>query len=246
MARLPRYAVSGQPQHVIQRSTDCSALFAADTDYCFFLDCLKTACDRYGCHVHAYVLMTNHVHLLMTPKLEVGIGKVMQSVGRRYVRHFNLIHRRTGTLWEGRYKATLVDTERYLLTCYRYIELNPVRAGLVEHPSQYRWSSYCANALGQPDPLVTVHELYRGLGTDSESRQLSYRELFLEQIDDFTLCDIRSATNKGWALGNDRFRGDISRLLNRRARPLPKGGDRRSQAYQDRERKRDSIDADFS
>lgn len=235
MARLPRYAVSGQPQHVIQRSTNCSALFAADADYCFFLDCLKTACDRYGCHVHAYVLMTNHAHLLMTPKLEVGIGKVMQSVGRRYVRHFNLIYQRTGTLWEGRYKATLVDTERYLLTCYRYIELNPVRAGLVEHPSQYRWSSYCTNALGQPDPLVTAHARYRDLGTEPATQQAAYRLLFRDQIDDSTLSYIRNATNKGWALGNDRFHESIADLLNRRARPLPKGGDRRSHAFLGRE-----------
>jgi putative transposase len=234
MARLPRYAVPRQPQHVIQRGNNRSVLFAANADYRIFIDCLKTACEHHGCQVHAYVLMTNHLHLLMAPESEVGIGKVMQSVGRRYVQYFNFTYGRTGTLWEGRYKATLVDSERYLLTCCRYIELNPVRAGIVEHPSQYRWSSYSANALGQPDSLLTMHPLYLALGSDGAARCAAYRELFRNDIDDDTLCKIREATNKGWALGHERFHSDIAELLNRRARPLRKGGDRRSQAYRDR------------
>ncbi len=233
MARLPRYAVPGQPQHVIQRGNNRSVLFAADTDHRIFLDCLKTACEHYGCQVHAYVLMTNHVHLLMTPENKTGIGKVMQSVGRRYVQYFNFTYGRTGTLWEGRYKATLIDTEPYLLTCYRYIELNPVRAALVEHPCQYRWSSYCANSLGQPDPLIAPHWQYLALGSSAAERQSAYRALFGNDIDDQTLREIREATNKGWALSSGRFDVDISILLNRRTRPLPKGGDRRSQAYRE-------------
>jgi putative transposase len=170
MARLPRYAVPGQPQHVIQRGNNRAVLFATAPDYQFFRDCLKTACEHHGCQIHAYVFMTNHVHLLMTPQTEDGIGKVMQSVGRRYVQYFNFTYGRTGTLWEGRYKATLIDTERYLLTCYRYIELNPVRAGLVAGPGEYPWSSYGANALGRYDPLVTLHGQYLGLGTDPATR----------------------------------------------------------------------------
>jgi putative transposase len=230
MARLPRYAVPGQPQHVIQRGNNRAVLFAAAPDYQFFRDCLQGACEHHGCQVHAYVFMTNHVHLLMTPQTGGGIGKVMQSVGRRYVQYFNFTYGRTGTLWEGRYKATLIDTERYLLTCYRYIELNPVRAGLVAAPGEYSWSSYGANALGRYDPLVTMHNQYLGLGADPNTRQAAYRALFQTAIDGLTLRAIRDATNTGWALGNDRFRDEITQLLKRRARPLPKGGDRRSRA----------------
>jgi REP-associated tyrosine transposase len=234
MARLPRYTVPGQPQHVIQRGNNRSGLFATTTDYQFFRDCLETASERHGCQIHAYVFMTNHVHLLMTPQTESGIGKVMQSVGRRYVQYFNFTSGRTGTLWEGRYKATLIDTERYLLTCYRYIELNPVRAGLVAGPGEYPWSSYGANALGRFDPLVTWHSLYLGLGTEPKTRRAAYRTLFQAAIDRFTLCTIREATNKGWVLGTDRFRDEVTKVLNRRAQPSPKGGDRRSRDYRER------------
>jgi putative transposase len=148
MPRLPRYVLPGQPQHVIQRGNNRSPLFNVEADYACFLHYMQDACRRHGCHVHAYVLMTNHIHLLITPESKDGLSKVMQSVGRRYVQYFNTSYQRTGTLWEGRYKATIVDSESYLLTCYRYIELNPVRAKLVGHPAEYRWSSYHANALG--------------------------------------------------------------------------------------------------
>lgn len=227
MARLPRYVLPGQPQHVIQRGNNRSALFAGEPDFQFFRDCLKEACDRQRCQIHAYVFMTNHVHLLMTPSTEEGIGKVMQSVGRRYVQYFNFTYGRTGTLWEGRYKATPIDTEGYLLTCYRYIELNPVRARLATHPREYRWSSYGSNAEGRSDPLVVAHERYRALGRDPQDRQAAYRALFQAHLDEPTLNTIREATNKGWALGDDRFREEIARLLSRRAQPLPKGGSRR-------------------
>ena len=137
MARLPRYVLPGQPHHVIQRGNNRQIIFNVDGDYRFYLEKLNNACKKHNVDVHAYVLMTNHVHILMTPYTEIGLGKVMQSLGRYYVQYYNYTYKRTGTLWEGRYKATLLDTERYLFTCYRYIELNPVRAGLVEHPSQY-------------------------------------------------------------------------------------------------------------
>lgn len=227
MARLPRYGLPGQPQHVIQRGNNRSALFATDTDYQFFRDCLVDACSRHACNVHAYVFMTNHVHLLMTPGAEDCIAKVMQSLGRRYVQYFNYTYQRTGTLWEGRYRATPVDTDHYLLTCYRYIELNPVRAGLAGDPRDFRWSSHGANAFGIPDPLVTAHERYRALGREDRERQTAYRALFRERLDGNTLTAIREATNKGWALGNDKFKGEIEDLLRRRARPLPRGGSRR-------------------
>jgi len=200
----------------------------ADEDYGCFKHYLREACELHACRVHAYVLMTNHVHLLMTPEKEDSLAKVMQSIGRRYVQYFNTVYQRTGTLWEGRYKATILDSEEYLLTCYRYIELNPVRANMVKHPQYYPWSSYRANAMGESDSLVTPHELYLALGNRPCRRQAAYHGLFEDHIEPETLDDIRQATQKGWALGNDRFQDEIEQLLNRRTRPLPKGGDRRS------------------
>jgi len=150
--------------------------------------------------------MTNHVHLLMTPWTTDGIGAVMQFVGRRYVPYFNRKRDRTGTLWEGRYRATLIDSAKYLLTCYRYVELNPVRAGLVAHPGQYRWSSYGANALGLDDPLIAPHELYNALGYNGESRMAAYRALFHDALDGRMLSEIREATNNGGPLSEKRVR----------------------------------------
>ncbi len=235
MPRLPRYVLPGHPQHVIQRGNNRTSIFAADEDYGCFKRYLQEACALHGCGIHAYVLMTNHIHLLMTPEKEDSFAKVMQSVGRRYVQYFNTVYQRTGTLWEGRYKATIIHSEEYLLTCYRYIELNPVRANMVGHPRDYRWSSYRANALGKTDSLASPHELYLALGSMPEPRQVAYRELFQAHIDAETLNDIRQATQKGWALGNDRFKDKIERLSDRRTRPLPRGGDRRSVGYREGE-----------
>jgi len=233
MPRLPRYVLPGQPQHVIQRGNNRCPIFIADEDYGCFRHYLQDACTCHGCHIHAYVFMTNHIHLLLTPDREDSIAKVLQSVGRRYVQYFNATYQRTGTLWEGRYKATLIDTENYLFTCYRYIELNPVRANMVSHPGDYRWSSYHANALGKHDNLVEPHARYMALGNDEKARQEVYRDLFRAHIDEKTLEEIRqSTTQKGWALGNDKFKEEIEQLIERRTRPLARGGDRRSIEYQ--------------
>ena len=149
MARQPRFVLPGQPQHVIQRGNNRQDIFRADEDYAFYLEKAEEAANKHECDIHAYVLMTNHVHLLVTPHLENSISKMMQMIGRYYVQYFNYRYRRTGTLWEGRYKASLIDSEQYLLTCMRYIELNPVRAtNMADHPSDYRWSSYGSNATG--------------------------------------------------------------------------------------------------
>jgi putative transposase len=220
---MPRYAAPGMPQHITQRGTDRTVLFVADADYRFFHDCLRTACDKYGCHVHAFVLMTNHVHILATPATATAIGQMMQSVCRKYVRRFNDTYRRIGTLCEGRYRATLVDTERYLFACHRYIELNPVRAGLVTDPRHYFWSSHETNALGATDPLITPHERYLALGESARARQSAYQALFGEPLSDAMLADIRHATNKGWALGSRRFRDEVATLLARRTQPAPRG-----------------------
>lgn len=226
MARLPRYVAPGQPQHVIQRGNNRSAIFADARDHHVFHDYLGEACERHGTQVHAYVLMTNHVHLIMTPCKDNGIGKVMQAVGRRYVQYFNRRQGRTGTLWEGRYRATLIDSDRYLLTCYRYVELNPVRAGLVAHPAQYRWSSYGANAFGHHDPLITAHERYSALGSGAEDRQAAYRTLFRSVLDERTVAEIREATNKAWALATPCADNVLS-PFNRRTHPLSRGGNHR-------------------
>lgn len=226
MARLRRFALVGQPQHVIQRGNNRTAIFVTTDDYRFFGRCLQEACGTHGCQLHAYVLMTNHVHLLITPRNTMGIARTMQAVGRRYVGYFNAVRHRTGTLWEGRYRAAPVDTQRYLLACYRYIETNPVRAGLVGSPADYPWSSHRANAYGAADGLVTPHDVYWTLGADRDARQASYRALFYERLDDSLLHEIREATNKRWALGGDLFREQVAALAARRARPLPAGGAR--------------------
>jgi putative transposase len=164
--------------------------------------------------------MTNHVHLLATPELDDSISKVFQSVGRRYVQYFNASYGRSGTLWEGRYRATVVDSERYLLTLMRYIELNPVRAGLVAHPRDYVWSSYRYNALGESESnadWITPHPEYLRLGRNPADRQGAYRQLFRAAISGADLAEIRDCTHKGWALGGERFREQVEALGQRRA-----------------------------
>ncbi len=233
MARQPRFLLPGYPQHVIQRGNNRSEIFAEDADYIFYVDTLSEACNRFMCRIHAYVLMTNHVHLLITPETEQGIGNVMQSLGRRYVQYFNFRHRRTGTLWEGRYKASLIDTDKYLLACYRYIELNPVRAGMVDLPAKYRWSSYHCNAKGIADPLVTPHEMYQSLGSDKKRRHEAYRALFRYAVNENTLKEIRDAANRAWVLGGHRFRKEVEELMQRQAAPKARGGDRKSRSFQE-------------
>ncbi len=227
MARLPRYFVEGQPQHLIQRGNNREPIFASDEDRSFYLECLQDAAERHGCALHAHVLMTNHIHLLVTPETEHSLPKTLQSVGRRYVQYFNYAYGRTGTLWEGRYKATLIDSERYLLTCMRYIELNPVRAGMVTHPGDYPWSSYQYNARGDENSLVTQHSLYRRLGRTVDARQSAYRQLFRSQLAKADVDAIREATNKAWVLGNDRFREKIEALSGRRASQQARGRPRK-------------------
>jgi len=233
MSRQPRFVLPGQPQHVIQRGNNRDVIFVADEDYRFYLEKLEAACLRFGCELHAYVLMTNHVHLLMTPLAAQSIAKVMQSLGRYYVQYFNYQYKRTGTLWEGRYKSTLLDSEMYLLTCYRYIEMNPVRAEMVDHPSDYPWSSYACNAVGKANPMLSPHDLYLQLGDNDAARQSHYRALFDVQLEAHELDKIRNATNKSWVLGSDRFKERIEALTARQAQPKLRGGDRKSKQYRD-------------
>lgn len=231
MPRKPRFVLPGEPQHVIIRGINREPIFYDDADYQYYLHKLKEAIDKHDCDLHAYVLMTNHIHLLLTPKTEQGISKTIQMLGRYYVQYFNDTYGRTGTLWEGRYKSTLIDSEQYLLTCYRYIELNPVRAQMVMHPSEYPWSSYRFNAVGKANPIIKTHYKYDELGRTAEVRQQSYRALFKAHISERQLDEIRESTNKEWVLGSDYFKAKIEEKLQRRTTPLPRGGDRKSEEF---------------
>ncbi|MDE1987913.1 MAG: transposase [Alphaproteobacteria bacterium] len=223
MARLGRYFVPDQPLHVIQRGNDRKPVFFEDDDYAQYRDWLAAASRENGLAVHAYVLMTNHVHLLATPETAASLPRTMQSLGRRYVRRINARRRRTGTLWEGRYRAAPIDTDEYFIACCRYIELNPVRARMVDHPRQYRWSSYRAHADGKEDALAAFHPVWRRLGRSVQARQDAYRGLIKEKLDPAFLGALRAATNGGWALGGEDFLRAIADAARRRAVPLPRG-----------------------
>lgn len=223
MPRLPRYFVDGQPQHVIQRGNNRADVFAEEADRRRYLDLLEAAAAAHGTAIHAYVLMTNHIHLLVTPATEHSLPQTLKAVAGPYAQYFNTRYGRTGTLWDGRYRATLVDSEAYLLACMRYIELNPVRAGMVADPAAYPWSSYRVNGAGGADPLVRPHGLYLGLGEDDIGRRSAYRAVFRDHVELAELEAIRAATNKAWALGDDRFRQRMAALGGRRAAPTRRG-----------------------
>lgn len=236
MARKPRVICPGLPHHVIQRGNNRSAIFFDDSDYHAYLSWLGEAMQQYGCKLHAYVLMTNHVHLLLTPDSESSISMVLQSLGRRYVRYINGVYRRTGTLWEGRYKSSVVQSERYLLTCYRYIELNPVRAGMVETPEMYPWSSYAHNGLGQNSKYLDEHDDYLRLGVNKEERCRAYRTLFANHVSGKEIGEVRDSANRNAVLGNDRFREEIEIKLQRRIELHSHGGDRKSKRFREKGR----------
>lgn len=223
MARLPRLCLPGIPQHIIQRGTNRQACFAAEEDFSAYAYWLDESARKHGVALHARVFMTNHVHLLATPKTADGISRMMQTLGRLYVRYFNYTYQRTGTLWEGRFKSCLVDAEDYLLICQRYIELNPVRAGMVTAPEAYAWSSFSANGLGKTVTMWSPHEVYLSLGRTIEERAQAYRRLFDGHLDGVIVAEIREASNKGMALGSEKFKNEIELLSGRRVRPLKRG-----------------------
>jgi len=228
MARSQRLDVPGIPFHVIQRGVARSACFHDDRDRRYYLAALRDAAIKGDCRIHAYVLMSNHVHLLTTADSVGGISCMMQSLGRRYVRRFNDRHQRTGTLWEGRFKSSPVDTDRYLLTCYRYIEANPVRAGMVESATEYPWSSARFNGLGRDDPLLSTHPTYEALGIDKASRSKAYRALLDQPVTDQDLQSIRSHLGQCKALGPRRFQEQIEALTGRSATLRRRGRPRNS------------------
>ena len=205
MPRPPRLQLAEVPLHIVQRGINREPCFFTDEDYYCYLHWLEESARACGCAIHAYALMTNHVHLLLTPAESGAPSRLMQSLGRRYVQYANRFYRRTGSLREGRYKSSVVQAENYLLACSRYIELNPVNAGMVVDPGQYRWSSYRANGLGQVDVRLIPHSLYQGLGKESQERCLAYRALFRPELDAEAATDIRQALQLGMPVGNKRF-----------------------------------------
>ncbi len=216
MARLPRLTVPGYPHHIIQRGNNRQPIFASPGDYQSLLALLTENAAKFGVAVHAYVLMGNHFHLLATPDSPDGIPNVMQAVGRRYVRWFNDAQGRSGTLWEGRYKSTLVQSDTYLLACMAYIDLNPVRAGMVAHPRDYVWSSHGHYVGLRTDRLVTPHPLVWSLGNTPFAREAAYVELVQRGITDQQKQDLTESALKGWALGEPGFVADLQKHTARR------------------------------
>lgn len=228
MPRRARVHLPGLPLHIVQRGHNRDACFYSEGDYVAYKQWLGEALLATGCQLHAYVLMTNHVHLLLSPPESPAVAQLMVALGRRYVQYINRTYGRSGTLWESRYKSSLVDADAYLLVCQRYIELNPVRAAMVVDPVDYRWSSYRANALGQHDALLTPHPLYMGLGKDEAKRLDTYRALFRSALDQESIGDIRLALNQGQPLGGSRFVDSIERATGQRREVRPRGRPRKT------------------
>lgn len=223
MPRRARLRLAGMPFHVVQRGHNKSACFLSDQDRFRYLDEITLLARTHAVSVHAYVLMTNHVHLLATPAESDGLSTLMRFLGLRYVSYFNRTHGRTGSLWEGRPFVCLVDADSYLLTCHRYIEQNPVRAGMVTRPGDYRWSSFRANAWGEPDALIQPHPLVGSLGGTLEERCASYRELFKGELQAPELAELRQVTRGGFALGSPEFKQRVSTALQLRVARLGSG-----------------------
>ncbi len=233
MARLPRIVIPNQPLHIMHRGNNKQNIFESEEDMTRIKEDIAHALSKSDCHLHAYVIMSNHLHLLITPADKVQLSRFMQTMANRYVRFFNATRKRTGTIWEGRFKSCLIDSENYLFTLYRYIEMNPVKAHMVKDIADYPWSSYRHNALGEKDSLITEHELYQNLAESSALRVENYQKLFntvncsdLEQ-------QITEATMRGEVYGTREFHHEISQLISRVTKLAAHGGDRKSESYKD-------------
>lgn len=223
MARLPRLVVPGQPHHIIQRGNNRQPVFLDDEDYQRFLGWIRDAARTYKVSVHAYVLMPNHMHLLASPTEATGLAQMMQWIGRKYVPYFNQKYNRVGTLWQGRFKTSVIDSENYFLVCSRYIECNPVRARIAAAPQEYRWSSYAHHAgLGQ-DPVIVDHALYWALGNTPFQREAAYLALFQTPLSHAELLTIRTAVVKGWPLGSEAYRTQLEHRARRPVLPRRRG-----------------------
>jgi putative transposase len=223
LPRKPRFFLADVPVHIVQRGHSREPVFFEDSDYSAYLHWVEEAADRYDCDIHAYVLMTNHIHILATPHDRQGVSRMMQYVGRHYVPYINYTYGSSGSIWEGRYKASLIHDEQYLLTCMRYIELNPVRANMIKNPSLYRWSSYRCNAQGKENKLIKPHALYQSLGRTTRERCEAYKGLFYAHLDAVDLTDIRAALQTGTPLGNDYFKEKIEKKLKTKVGQVRRG-----------------------
>lgn len=223
MARLPRLVVPQQAHHVIQYGNDGQAIFRDDLDYTAFLGWLRDASKQFKVAIHAYVLLPNQVDLLVTPSDIQGLGRLMQWVGRHYVPYFNRKYARSGTLWQGRYKATVIDAERYFMMCARYIELGPVQSGIVTNPEDYSWSSYSHHAGVKHDPVVIDHSLYWALGNTPFDREAAYKELLKQALTMEEMRLVKEATLKGWVLGTEKFKTSLAKTAGRRISPAKRG-----------------------
>ena len=223
MPRRPRLHIADYPHHIVQRGHNRAACFFADEDYQAYLHWLGEGLQKTGIQLHAYVLMTNHVHLLLTPKAAGDIPRLIIALGRRFVQYINKTYRRTGTLWDSRYKSSLIQTDTYLLRCQRYIELNPVRADMVRDPGEYPWSSDRANGLGARDPLLSPHALYLELGASPKARHAAYRELFRTGLDEAALSGLRLAIQQSQPIGSERFLQQIEQMTGQRREARPRG-----------------------
>lgn len=241
MARLARFVLPDHPQHIILKGINKMTLFVEDEDFQHYLKLLQAGCEKHGCALHAYVLLPSEIHLLLTPSTEQGISKLMQMLGRYYVQYFNKKYDRSGTLWEGRYRGTLVDPANYLLKVYRFIESAPVRAGLVAQAEDYAWSSYSANAdsLAASD-LLSAHKEYLALADNAEHQAKVYDLLFNAGASADEIKLISNSSLKGWVLGSPEYQAEVAELTQRQVTPKPKGGDRRSEKY------RESVKAKLS
>lgn len=223
MPRKTRMYLPGIPVHVVQRGHNRDACFFAEEDFRYYRQVLAEGMKRYGAKLHAYCLMTNHVHLLVTPDETDSISRLMQHVGRQYVQYVNKTYRRSGTLWEGWHKGSLVDAENYLLSCYRYIELNPITACMVERPEEYPWSSYRFNALAEPDSLISPHPLFESLAKDELDRGSVYQDLFRYHLPEKTRNYIASSVSASRILGSGRFKDQVEAALGRKAGQVGRG-----------------------
>ena len=209
MPRSLRLILPGVAVHIIQRGNNRATCFRSDADHLVYLAHLRQLSEKYDCAVHAYCLMTNHVHLLLTPSADGACTGLMRDLGQRCVQYFNRQHERTGTLWEGRFRSCVAESAHYVLACYRYIELNPVRAGMIDHPSGYLWSSYAVNSGTRSDPLLTPHPEFHALAEDAAKRHSAYRRLTDERLDPMLLQGIRNATNAGYPLASEVFKASV-------------------------------------
>ena len=223
MARLPRLTLAGYPHHIIQRGNNRQLIFSSTADYAYLLALIHESAKKFEVAVHAYVLMGNHFHVLATPHTDTGLPLMMQAVGRSYVRYFNQLQGRTGTLWEGRYRSTLIQTDRYLLTCMAYIDLNPVRAGLVAEATDYPWSSHGHYAGLRADKLITPHPLFWALGNTPFGREAAYAEMVRSGVSADQQAALTRSALTGWALGSEDFVADLQKRTERRVEKVHAG-----------------------